>query len=184
MSETDPTGDFLDRGLACPPSDALRAALRQRTTTVLRRRRHVRRGAVSLLLLLAGVGLGWSLATFLQPPDPPAEHPVRVVVVERPGPEKAPPGPAPREAPATPLDKVLSPAQSAEVKAHHDEKQAEDFRVAGDRYFEADDCASALRCYREYLNRGGPEVLAVASGDNWLLVSLKNARKKEQVHAE
>jgi hypothetical protein len=188
MSEAHPTDDFLNHDFACAPPEPLRAVLRERTTGVLRRRRRSKRAAVALLLLIAGAGLGWSLATFTHPNQPPAEGAVRVVVVEvkepgnqaTPVPPKEPPGSA-----STPLEHYLSPAQRLEVQARRDvARQAVCFLQAGDRYFEDDDCAAALRSYTSYLNLAGPEALAAALTDNWLLASLKNARKKEQIHAE
>ena len=140
------------------------------------------------LLLPAAVGLGWFLVTQKNEGETPAQPIASTVVVERKKPIEQP-GPAPPEHPPapelTPLEKNLSPAQRFEVKARIDVvKQAVYLLQAGNSYYEEDDCESALRCYALYLNVAGPEVLAITDTDNWLLVALKNARRKENVNAE
>jgi hypothetical protein len=175
MSRPDPIGDFLNRDFACAPDEPLRAALRQRTTFVLRRRRRLKRAALALgLLLPAAIGVGWFLAT-LGTEEQPEDKPVAPVVV------KVTPRETPKELPGP----ALSPAERLHAQALHDiAEQAASLLRAGDSYLEADDCDAALRCYRQYLTLAGPEALVIADTDNWLLVALKNARRKEQVHAE
>lgn len=52
---------------------------------------------------------------------------------------------------------------------------------AGDRYLaERNDTVSALRCYRQALDAASREELAVQPGDNWLVITLKQSRQKEQ----
>jgi hypothetical protein len=184
---TEPIDGFLDRDFACVPDEALWASLRDRTTSVLRRRRRLKRGAIVVALLLpVAVGLGWFLVTQNNDEKTPADPSAPPVVVarkkpiEQPAPPEHPPAPG-----LTPLEENLSPAQRFEVKARIDvAKQAVYLLQAGNSYCEEDDCESALRCYAQYLNVAGPEALAIADTDNWLLVALKNARRKENVNAE
>jgi hypothetical protein len=186
MSDSDPTDRFLQRDFTGPPSESFRAALCERTTGVLRRRRRVRLATTVVLLLLCGAALGWSVATLSQPSEPT----VQKVIVEVQVPSKEPtPAPPKEKEPAekrlSPLEEILSPGQLLEVQAHQDAtKRAGKLLEAGNRYFEDDDCAAALRCYAEYLSLAGPEALTLAATDNWLLVTLKNSRKKEQIHVE
>jgi hypothetical protein len=63
-------------------------------------------------------------------------------------------------------EKSDDPAQSAKL-----------YRQAGDRFLEAQDLRSALRCYRIHLNEGGPDVLAVLASDSWLLMNLKTTNQ-------
>jgi hypothetical protein len=54
---------------------------------------------------------------------------------------------------------------------------------AGDRYLGEDgDVQSAVRCYGQALNLDDPAVLAIDPKDNWLLMAIKDARKKEKRH--
>ena len=65
------------------------------------------------------------------------------------------------------------------------EKQADFFRLAGARHVaEGGDLQAALRCYRQSLDAGSEEDLAVKPEDDWLLMALKDARKKEKQHAK
>ncbi len=41
------------------------------------------------------------------------------------------------------------------------------------------DPQSALRCYAAALDEGKPDDLNVSADDSWLLMAIKNARKKE-----
>ena len=59
-------------------------------------------------------------------------------------------------------EKTDDPAQSALL-----------YRQAGDRFLEAQDMRSALRCYRIHLNEGGPSARTVLASDTWLLMNMK-----------
>lgn len=63
-------------------------------------------------------------------------------------------------------EKSDDPAQSAQL-----------YRQAGDRFLEAQDLRSALRCYRIHLNEGGPNVQTVLASDSWLLMNLKTSNE-------
>jgi len=61
--------------------------------------------------------------------------------------------------------------------------RAEAYFLAGNKYLEAgNDLESALRCYRQALDACTEQQLEITSDDNWLVASLKNARRKEHVH--
>jgi hypothetical protein len=65
------------------------------------------------------------------------------------------------------------------------ERRADLFRRAGDRYLkDENDLRSAVRCYKHALDAGSDEDLRITSQDNWLLVSLKNARQEERHHGK
>ena len=53
------------------------------------------------------------------------------------------------------------------------------YREAGNRYLAADDPADAVRCYGNALDSGSPEANEVKDDDNWLLMAIKIARRKE-----
>ena len=57
------------------------------------------------------------------------------------------------------------------------------YRIGGDAYLDAQDYSNAARCYRLFLARAGDTALSPATGDTWLLTSLKNAAFKEKLDA-
>jgi hypothetical protein len=66
------------------------------------------------------------------------------------------------------------------MAAQAPDERAELYRQAGDRYLEAEaDPEAALRCYGRSLDAGGAEGLTVALDDNWLLMAIKDARRRE-----
>jgi hypothetical protein len=63
-------------------------------------------------------------------------------------------------------------------------KRSELYRLAGDRYLkEANDVESALRCYRLALETGSQKDLPISPEDSWLLMAAKEARQRENRHA-
>jgi hypothetical protein len=166
--------DPLDDLLAPPPAagaEALREELLGRTTRLLRRRRRLRRLAWAAALA-ACYGAGLLTVWWAFRPAPPAPRPQ--VAPE----ERATTVPAP-EVPASAVAVEERAADDGDLKA-----QAALYRRAGDLYLrEANDLAAALRCYGNALDAGGDADLAVAPSDNWLLMSIKNARQKEKRHA-
>jgi hypothetical protein len=65
------------------------------------------------------------------------------------------------------------------------EHQTEQYRQAGAQYLKDEsDPQSALRCYGQALDAGGEPGLAVRPDDDWLLMALKGARKKEKGDAK
>ena len=55
---------------------------------------------------------------------------------------------------------------------------------AGDRYMAEDDPAGAVRSYGGALDAGTTDDLEVSVEDNWLLMAIKLARKKENERCE
>lgn len=55
------------------------------------------------------------------------------------------------------------------------------YKEAGDRYMEEADLESALRTYGSALDASKEDALDVSADDNWLLMAIKLARKKENV---
>jgi hypothetical protein len=164
MSDTpdrDPCDDLLRVGP--PPADErLRGAVWRRMQGRLRRRRWLRRAAVAAALAACYViGFGTGRLGREQVPTQSA----------------APPGERPTEASLS-----ASSALDLEWRALDSPKPRPDLaRQAGDRYAaEEGDYPSALRCYREVLDAGSDRDRAIAPGDSWLLMVLKDARQKEK----
>jgi hypothetical protein len=130
-------------------------ALVQRSMKQLHRQRHFRqavRGLGVVLLLGAGIALGFMLS--------PKPNDMALSTVQATEPEVPP---------------LLSAAQlelEAE-KALMASSASQYYRQAGDRFLEAQDIRSALRCYRLHLTEGGPVARSVTTHDSWLLLSIK-----------
>jgi len=119
-----------------------------------RRLRQVKMVALWVAVFLIGVSLGW---LGLQ------REPKQLAI------QPAPQATAPEAPP------LLTAAQ-LELQAEKSDdpvQTAQLYRQAGDRFLEAQDMRSALRCYRIHLNEGGPDVRAVLASDSWLLMNLK-----------
>jgi hypothetical protein len=142
---------------AAPARPGLRDALRGRTEGVVRRRYWLRLGRWAVAL--AGCYLAGLATVWLPRPDAPADR----------GLGRA--------------DVAGAPSVPPDPRAGLPE-EARRWLAEGDRYVvETGDLESALRCYRQALDAGGGDALAVAPTDNWLLISLKTARWKEQFDA-
>jgi hypothetical protein len=172
--DPDPLDRLLTPGPAAP-DPALRQALLRRTLGVLRRRTWLKRLALAAALAACFAG-GFVTSQLTTTP----RTDVQVVTVYRESVQPAPPDEAP-------------PAPTVEVRAAALEDRAittptartELFRQAGDTYLKAEgDVQAALRCYRLALDAGSDKDLAVAPEDNWLLISLKEARLREKVDAK
>jgi hypothetical protein len=160
--EPDALGELLGPP-TLPPDDRLRDRLRERSAGAVRwrrRRRQLVRVAVLAAFFAAGLWTGHRPA-----PTPPV--PVVAERAARPLPES--------EMPALVLEwEALDGAQDRALR----------YRVAGDRYLaEEGDLASAVRCYGGALDAGTAADLDVSPDDNWLLMVIKDARKKEKRHA-
>jgi len=127
------------------------------TMTQLKRTRQfsqVKVGALWVAVFLVGVSLGW---LGLQ------REPEQLAIQTAP------------QASASEIPPLLTAAQ-IELQAEKSDdpvQTAQLYRQAGDRFLEAQDLRSALRCYRIHLNEGGPDVRAVLASDSWLLMNLK-----------
>ena len=90
--------------------------------------------------------------------------------------------------PKSPVNERSTPvsASTLEWQALENEKPSpKTYREAGDRYLaEGMDVASALRCYRRSLEQSPVEERESSTRDPWLLMALKDARRKEQIDAK
>jgi len=173
---SDPLDDLL-RPEATATTPVWKNALRDRTTKMLRRRRQARR--IVSISALAACFVGGIIAAHFFRSEPPVVHETQYVFV----PAKSKP------------DKPVKPTEQSEPKltalalewqaVESPDRSAELYRRAGDRYFEEEnDVESALRCYRQFLKACHASELGIAPQDNWLLVTLKNARREERRHAK
>jgi hypothetical protein len=180
-----PGPDRLDELLmATPPpqhTQQWRQTLLGQTTRVLRRRRRWKR--LGFIAALAACYAAGALTVWLMMKPAPVEDSPPLVV-------SRPQDAIPERAPKPPPDD-LPRAQDADLSARalewqaveSEDKRAELFRRAGDRYLnDENDPESALRCYKNALNAGADT--KVSPDDNWLLASIKNARQKEKRHGQ
>lgn len=167
LQPSDPIEELLRRNISANEA-ALRQHLLDKTMRLLRRRRW--RNRVALTGVMAACFLAGAAVVVLWPR-------------EKPQPETAPPL-VKDQVPA--ISPALAGAIAKEWRAFDDPaKPAELYRQAGDLYVEeAQDFESALRCYTQALDKSPEQDLAISSEDNWLLMALKNARRKEKSHAK
>ncbi len=163
--DPDPLGDLLAPPPA-PADDRLRADLGERTGRAVRWRRRWRRLARTAALA-ACYAAGVLTMHGLAPPAPPTP------VAHSPEPPKEDGAPE-------------VTALALEWKAIDSPQPRPDFyRRAGDLYLDEEkDPESALRCYGQALDAAGEADQAVAADDNWLLMTIKNARQKEKRYAK
>ncbi|MCI0380531.1 MAG: hypothetical protein L0215_23335 [Gemmataceae bacterium] len=169
MSDPRDPLDFLDTQPAAPPD--LREALWQNTARLLRRklwRRRLQTAAALAACVLAGMGIMW----LLQPRPKPEIIVQRIEVPQKPFAEEKP-------------QPTRETAVALEWRAFDSsENRGALYFQAGHRYLDDHgDMQSALRCYRLAFETD-PELAQITDpGDNWLVVALKNARRKEISHA-
>jgi hypothetical protein len=179
--DSDPIDKFLNQFPSREESAELRIAVQNKTLAVLRRRRWIRRaGWVTGLAAcyLAGILTTWMIRSF-QPELRIADQPT--IQTDTQG-DKSPAAPMP-ESPKT----IQQPetALALEWKACDSETRRPDlFRLAGDRYLEANDLESATRCYKSALRGASDKELQVTVNDTWLFMSLKQAKQEENRYAK
>ena len=168
----DPLDDFLDNRVAATVASGLREHLRQKTTLVLRGRRAARRLIFAAATMVAIVGglLVLSSVDWSEPDDLSLDFRTGTALTKE--------HPKPAEKSAEPP----ASAVAAEWQAFDQPKQrAALYRQAGDRYLDEErDPAAALRCYTLALQDASDQDLAVSADDSWLLMALKEARRKEK----
>jgi hypothetical protein len=193
-----PDPDSLGDLLAPPPppaDDRLREDLRKRTGRVVRWRWRWRRIAQAAALA-ACYAAGVLTVHLPQRPDGrrSPEMTRKHHLPQRPDGRRSPEMTRKHHLPQRP-DGRRSPEESVapETPALALEWQALDspqprpdlYRQAGDRYLDDEnDLESALRCYGQALNAAGEADRTVAVEDNWLLMTIKNARQKEKCNAK
>lgn len=175
----DPLLDGLPDGALERPVSSVkfREVLLERSTAVLRQRR--RRGrALSaagwLVAYAAGLATAFlALGSEQAPPVAPLDRVAQGVApaVDQPSDDAALPDLPPWE-----LERRSASAEEAQ--------RPELLRLAGDRYFnDYADVQSALRCYRQLLDLVPSDQRTFDPSDNYLLTSLKQARRSETPHA-
>ena len=178
--------DPLNQLLSTPatPRADLRGEILARTQGVLRRRRLIRRAGYALAL--AGCYVAGILTMSLATPAPPAiahqDQPAASNVASSTQ-AQAPQEVARETAPARDRPAVVRkrPAVAA-VRQTRFEK----LRKAADRaLLEQGDMMAAVTLYKKALDVAKPEELAISvERDNWLLISLKEARLQEKQNAK
>lgn len=162
---------------ASPP--IWKKTLLARTTRTLRWRRRGRRfGMLAALAACYAAGL---LSVRLLQAEPSVEVRWEIVYLPR---ETKPETRPQREAPPM-LEKPVTALALEWQAAESPDRSAELNRQAGDRYFtDENDWESAVRCYKRFLSACSDTQLEIAPQDNWLLVTLKNARLEEKRNAK
>lgn len=160
--EPDPLERLLTPRLASP-DPALRREVLRRTGGIVVRRLWLRRTA--WVAALAACYLAGLLTPRVSAPAPPLPDVVR----QHPGAET--PAPAVNETALTMENRALDSIEARSTL----------YRQAGDRYLiEERDPGSALRCYRQAIQSGSDEDLQIKPEDNWLMIVLKESRRKEK----
>jgi hypothetical protein len=164
--------DEIDRLLtpsSAPPDPALRDRLRAVTTRRLRRSRHLRRLVVATALAVcyvAGVATVWFTR-----PTPRLQE---TAVIEASHDNATRP---PVLAPQSPRELELA-AELADGP-----ERARLYMDAARVFAQSTNWDAAVRCYRNALDAGGGDLTIDPKNDDWLMVTLKLARKEEQSHA-
>jgi hypothetical protein len=166
--------DPLDELLAPPPVPPPQPEVFNRTVQVLRRQRRVRRLAgIGVLTAAYAAGLLTILAC-----QPPQELPSGVPRMSREETQTA-------TLPSKPLVRPGQMASKLEWQALTAPDEAMGlYRQAGDLYLADAEPAEAVRCYGNALAAGKTQDLEVSPDDSWLLMVIKQARKKERDECE
>ncbi len=184
MNSLDPEKDPLEsmlRGIPGEASDELREVIRKKTVAVLRRRRWTRRA-----IWVSGLAGCYAAGILTMALRLPAKSQSAVAFAP-------PPEPTNQIAPAPSTPEIVTPnetqppktARALEWKALDSEERRPDlFRLAGDQYLFANDLQSATRCYHSALQGASAEELQITVNDNWLFMSLKEAKLEEKRYAK
>jgi len=177
----DPVEQFLHTPVAGTAPLRLQQQLLSQTLRSLRWKRR-RRSAVWIGLVAAGFLAGAMCTHLLNAPAPDEKQQQTkrpVVPVEKPDDVRRP------------LENKVGPSPATNAVAlewtafDEPERHGDLYRKAGDLYVqENQDYEAALRCYTQALDANSEENLTIAPDDNWLIMALKEARKKEKAHAK
>ena len=167
-----PDRDLCDELLAppVPPADLtpLREQILRYTTRRLRWRLRLRRVALVAALAACWAGGMLSMRWLSPPPTAPA------VTVQK-----------PVQSAETPAEYAAPPSALALERKAIDSGQADLSRRAGDAYLQQEhDPLSAVRCYRRALDAAPEQTATFSTDDDWLLMAIKDARKKEKHDAK
>jgi hypothetical protein len=153
--------DFLTPAPRSADNSDLRQRLLTRTLGVLRRRRWLRRTGLAAALA-ACFAAGVLSARWLWPATRPLPELVR----------HEPPSPSPPERPDADRRTVENPREVELVKA------ADHVLVA------QGDPLTALHLYTKALDDSGDDALTISTDDSFLMMAIKDARKRERTHAK
>jgi hypothetical protein len=197
----DPIEAFFSQ-TSLQPSAELRLLIQQKTLGIIRRRRWLRRGS-----WLAGLAACYAAGIVTMLILPRTEVNRRLAIAPEQGGawgqvsnlpanrqvENLPPqaGSQPNAAPSPTDIKHPPSAQPPETALAMEwqaldstEKRPDLFRLAGDQYLQENDIESATRCYRGALEGASDQDLKISVNDNWLLMSLKQAKQEEKRYAK
>ncbi len=154
----DPFDDLLRPVSPAVPDASSRRRWLDGTTRELRRQRRLRRFS-SIGSLIGAYAAGLLTVCAVWPPEPPLE----------------------RDKPA--IARTIRDMDSVvdlEWRALDEPAEAPAlYREAGNRHLADADPANAVRCYGNALDSATPETAEVKDDDNWLLMAIKIARRKE-----
>ena len=150
--------DLLSPVSPAVPEPASRRRWLDETTREMRRQRRRRRFA-SIGSLVGAYAAGLLTVCASWPPEMPIDH----------------------DKPAIARTiKVMDSGVDLEWRALDEPAEAPAlYREAGNRHLADADPANAVRCYGNALDSGSPEATEVKDDDNWLLMAIKIARRKE-----
>jgi hypothetical protein len=182
----DPLDDLLNPRPVPPGVDPLRQLLWSRTAAVLWRRRWLKRAAFAAALAACYVAGMLTMRLATTPARPPADPELaNRRPKERQEKRALPRAPTPPDRKNPDMAEMAESPLALEWQAIDSaNRRAELYRRAGDRYLEADDIPSALRCYRGALAAGSKKDWAISVHDNWLLMVAKQERQKEGRNAQ
>ena len=176
----DPIDEFLSLSSRTEATEDLRKAIQSDTLAIVRRHRRMRR-AVWLPGLAACYAAGILTMVLLR-----TSHPEATIAAVGRSDSTLEAGSSPSVAltESPKLTQMPDTALALEWQALDCEDWRPDlFRIAGDKYLVANDLKSAMRCYRGALEGASDEELLITVNDNWLFMSLKEAKLEEKRYA-
>jgi hypothetical protein len=180
IPEMDPIEGLLRHDSSGETNDNLRHVIQEKTLRVMRRRRWLRRGG-----WLAGLAACYVAGILTMWMRPASDVNRSVTIAPNPNADTqvngAPPAPEPQNSANAQPESALA----LEWQALDSLKKRPDlFRLAGDKYLQDNDLESATRCYRGALEDAPDQDLKISVNDNWLFMSLKQAKQEEKRYAK
>ena len=170
----DPLQNLLEPSRCAEPA-GLRENLFAQTSRSLHRRR-LRRWLALCGAVAACLVVGAAVVYFRWPTPQPVLDNRRIADAPAADPVR------PRGVPAA-VSQETSPRDLEWQAFDSKSNRAAGYFLAGNKYLEANqDIESALRCYAQAIDACAPEELEIRPEDNWLVTTLKNARRKEIAH--
>ena len=157
--------DFLTPRVVGAEAPELRRRLLDGTLGLLRRRRWLRRAGVAAVLAVC-YGAGALTMHWLRPTVPVAAN-------DRPQ----------QSRPVDPVDASRPPERPAPSRPDPDPVRVL-VKAADHVLVDQADPLTALHGYTKALDEGGDAALAISTDDSFLMMAIKDARKREKVHAK